>query len=117
MATEQEFIATGRRKNAVARIRMTAGTGVLHSEYSSPTDKTYLLQIWVLPEKERLTPGYEQKKFPREEKRENLKLIASLSCLRLRTPIVLSFALLVSCGRDPALPDPPSPSRLYSPWP
>src|SRR6476661_7878639 len=57
--------------------RMTAGTGVLHSEYSSPTDRTHLLQIWILPEKERLAPGYEQKKFPRDEKRENLKLIAS----------------------------------------
>jgi quercetin 2,3-dioxygenase len=57
--------------------RMTAGTGVLHSEYSSPTDRTHLLQIWILPEKERLTPSYEQKKFPANEKRGTLKLVAS----------------------------------------
>jgi quercetin 2,3-dioxygenase len=57
--------------------RMTAGTGVLHSEYSSPTDKTHLLQIWILPEAERLTPGYEQKAFPAEEKQGKLRLIAS----------------------------------------
>lgn len=57
--------------------RMTAGTGVLHSEYSSPTDKTHLLQIWILPEKNRLTPGYEQKLFASEGKQGQLKLIAS----------------------------------------
>jgi quercetin 2,3-dioxygenase len=57
--------------------RMTAGTGVLHSEFSSPTDKTHLLQIWILPEKQRLTPGYEQKAFLPEEKSGKLKLIAS----------------------------------------
>ena len=48
--------------------RMTAGTGILHSEYSSPTDKTHLLQIWILPEKNGLSPSYEQKLFPPEEK-------------------------------------------------
>ena len=57
--------------------RMTAGTGVLHSEYSSPTDKTHLLQIWILPEKKNLTPGYEQKVFAREEKQGKLRLVAS----------------------------------------
>ena len=56
---------------------MTAGTGVLHSEYSSPTDKTHLLQIWILPEKNGLEPGYEQKRFEPEEKRGKLRLIAS----------------------------------------
>ena len=57
--------------------RMTAGTGVLHSEYSSPTDRTHLLQIWILPEKRNLQPSYEQKEFTTEEKQGKLKLIAS----------------------------------------
>jgi quercetin 2,3-dioxygenase len=57
--------------------RMTAGTGVRHSEYSSPTDRTHLLQIWILPEKQNLQPGYEQKLFPGEDKQGKLKLIAS----------------------------------------
>ena len=57
--------------------RMTAGTGVLHSEYSSPTDRTHLLQIWILPEKRNLLPGYEQKIFAPEDKQGTLKLIAS----------------------------------------
>lgn len=57
--------------------RMTAGKGVLHSEFSSPTDRTHLLQIWILPEKDRLEPGYEQKAFPTEEKAGRLRLVAS----------------------------------------
>lgn len=57
--------------------RMTAGTGVQHSEYSSPTDRTHLLQIWILPEKNGLAPGYEQTFFAPEQKQGKLKLIAS----------------------------------------
>jgi quercetin 2,3-dioxygenase len=57
--------------------RMTAGTGVLHSEYSSETDQTHLLQIWILPETNNLEPGYEQTYFAPEEKQGKLKLVAS----------------------------------------
>ena len=63
------------RKNEVQR--MTAGTGVLHSEYSSPTDRTHLLQIWILPEQKNLTPGYEQKYFSPTDKQGKLRLVAS----------------------------------------
>jgi redox-sensitive bicupin YhaK (pirin superfamily) len=57
--------------------RMSAGTGVLHSEFSSPTDKTHLLQIWIEPEKKGVEPGYEQIMFPPSEKKGRLRLVAS----------------------------------------
>jgi redox-sensitive bicupin YhaK (pirin superfamily) len=58
--------------------RMTAGTGVTHSEHNaSRTEPVHLLQIWILPERRRLQPGYEQKAFPESERRGRLRLIAS----------------------------------------
>jgi len=58
--------------------RMTAGTGVLHSEYNHSKDElVHLLQIWVLPEKKNLEPGYEQKTFSDADKRNRLRLVAS----------------------------------------
>jgi hypothetical protein len=58
--------------------RMTAGTGILHSEFNaSPTDPVHFLQIWIVPEKRGLAPGYEQRAFPLQEKRGRLRLIAS----------------------------------------
>src|SRR5438309_5290308 len=50
--------------------RMTAGTGVRHSERNaSETERARLLQIWILPEASALTPGYEQKLYPEGERR------------------------------------------------
>jgi len=57
--------------------RMTAGTGVLHSEFSSETDETHLLQIWILPDRRGHEPSYEQKRFPDAERRGTLRLVAS----------------------------------------
>jgi redox-sensitive bicupin YhaK (pirin superfamily) len=57
---------------------MTAGNGIRHSEYNpSKTDKLHFYQIWILPEKDDLEPGYEQKMFAPEEKSGKLKLVAS----------------------------------------
>ncbi|MBV8105099.1 MAG: pirin family protein [Hyphomicrobiales bacterium] len=58
--------------------RMTAGSGVRHSEYNeSKTAPVHFLQIWILPERNGLRPGYEQKSFPADETRGRLKLIGS----------------------------------------
>jgi redox-sensitive bicupin YhaK (pirin superfamily) len=57
--------------------RMSAGTGVRHSEFNpSPTEAVHLYQIWLLPERNGLTPSYEQKTFTTEEK-QGLRLVAS----------------------------------------
>ncbi len=58
--------------------RMTAGTGVQHSEYNhSQTDELHLLQIWIFPEQKDLQPGYEQTAFSRDDKLDQLRLVAS----------------------------------------
>src|SRR5207237_4397848 len=58
--------------------RMSAGTGVTHSEFNpSKTEPVHLLQIWVLPEVEGIKPSYEQKQFSRDDVRGQLRLIAS----------------------------------------
>jgi len=58
--------------------RMSAGTGVTHSEFNpSATEEVHFLQIWLLPEALRLPPGYEQKHFTAADKRGRLRLIAA----------------------------------------
>src|SRR5271166_5126043 len=58
--------------------RMSAGTGVLHSEYNaSPTAPVHFLQIWIQPEAARLPPSYEQKSFSPDERRGRLRVIAA----------------------------------------
>ncbi len=58
--------------------RMTAGTGIRHSEFNpSETEKVHLYQIWITPEKDGLEPGYEQTYFAPEDKKGRLKLVAS----------------------------------------
>ncbi len=58
--------------------RMSAGTGIEHSEVnSSSTEPVHLLQIWIFPERRGLAPGYEQKRFPDAERRGRLRLVAA----------------------------------------
>jgi redox-sensitive bicupin YhaK (pirin superfamily) len=58
--------------------RMSAGTGVMHSEFNnSKTQETHLLQIWIEPKFRGTAPGYEEKRFEANDKRGQLRLIAS----------------------------------------
>lgn len=58
--------------------RMSAGTGVRHSEYNhAANDTTHFLQIWVIPAENGIEPGYEERNFPAEEKRGKLRLVVS----------------------------------------
>ena len=58
--------------------RMSAGSGVRHSEFNiAPDQATHLFQIWIEPRDKGITPGYEQKSFADAEKRGRLRLIAS----------------------------------------
>ena len=58
--------------------RMSAGTGVTHSEFNGQRDRpVHFLQIWLVPDRRGLTPGYEQKAIPEAEERGVLRLVAS----------------------------------------
>ncbi len=58
--------------------RMSAGSGVTHSEFNaSSSELAHFLQIWILPEERGIAPGYEQKHFSEEQKRGQLRLVAA----------------------------------------
>jgi redox-sensitive bicupin YhaK (pirin superfamily) len=58
--------------------RMSAGTGVMHSEANaSESDPVHFLQIWIEPARRGIKPGYEEKRFDAQSKRGRLRLIAS----------------------------------------
>ena len=58
--------------------RMSAGTGVMHSEFNASHERpVHFLQIWILPDPLGIAPGYEEKRFEAAEKRGRLRLIAS----------------------------------------
>jgi redox-sensitive bicupin YhaK (pirin superfamily) len=58
--------------------RMSAGTGITHSEFNpSATEPVHLYQIWLFPERKGIKPSYEQKQFPEQDRHNQLQLVAS----------------------------------------
>ncbi len=79
--------------------RMTAGTGVRHSEFNpSPSEPVHLYQIWLLPSRRGLEPSYEQRSFPNDETRGRFRVVASPEggdgTLRIQQDATLSLATL-----------------------
>lgn len=87
--------------------RMTAGTGVLHSEFNhSQENELHLLQIWIYPERTGLEPGYEQTRFAREEKLNQLRLVGSRDGREGSVTIhqdVKLYASILEAGHDVSL--------------
>ena len=74
----EDSMGTGSVINVGDVQRMSAGTGVLHSERNaSDTKPAHFLQIWLMPERNRLPPSYEQRTFPLKDRRGRLTLVAS----------------------------------------
>jgi quercetin 2,3-dioxygenase len=87
--------------------RMSAGTGVVHSEYNNSDAPVHLLQIWILPEADGLKPSYEDRTFTREEKQDRLRLIASHDGRNDSTRInqdASVYASLLGSGKSVELP-------------
>lgn len=87
--------------------RMTAGTGVLHSEFNHSRDEElHLLQIWIFPEQKNLEPGYEQVRYARDEKLNRLRLIGSRDgrdgSITIHQDVSL-YASVLEAGKDLSL--------------
>ena len=84
--------------------RMSAGTGVTHSESNaSPDEPVHLLQIWIVPDEEGIAPDYEEKRFPEDEKRNQLRLIISPDAAEGSVKIhqdARVYAALLDSGHD-----------------
>jgi redox-sensitive bicupin YhaK (pirin superfamily) len=88
--------------------RMSAGTGITHSEYNpSPSQPVHFLQLWIVPSERDVSPSYEQREVPESERRNGLRLVASpdgaAGSVRLHQDARVHAALL-DPGREVRLP-------------
>jgi len=88
--------------------RMSAGTGIMHSEFNgSKNEAVHFLQIWILPAKKGIAPRYEDREFPREDRMNQLRLIASptgeAGSLTLEQDVRV-YATLLEAGKEVELP-------------
>lgn len=74
----KDSIGTGAQIRPGEVQRMSAGTGIRHSEYNPLSDEVaHFLQIWIIPDEQDIAPGYEQKMFDRADRQGVLKLVAA----------------------------------------
>ncbi|RYZ32087.1 MAG: pirin family protein, partial [Myxococcaceae bacterium] len=78
--------------------RMTAGTGVMHSEMNGSNEDVHFLQIWIIPDTKGLKPEYEQKLFPEKDRQGRWRVVASPDArdgsLTVHQDVLLSSTLL-----------------------
>jgi len=84
--------------------KMSAGTGILHSEFNpSDTDRVHLLQIWIIPDQKGIKPAYEQRNFRINESPNQLHLIAAKNgegdCISVQQDVKL-YASVLSMGNS-----------------
>lgn len=84
--------------------RMSAGSGILHSEYNhSKTEPVHLLQIWIMPESRGIEPGYEQQHFSTAQRQDRLRLVASPAprdgAVKIHTDAEV-YAAVLSAGKE-----------------
>jgi len=77
--------------------RITAGTGITHSEFNPSNTDTHLLQIWISPERSGLPPGYEQRDFTELKKSNGLTLLASQTGREESLTVHQDIALYLGC--------------------
>jgi redox-sensitive bicupin YhaK (pirin superfamily) len=100
----KDSLGTGAQINPGELQRMTAGTGVSHSEFNaSNSDPVHFLQIWILPDRKGLNPGYEQRSFGPAQLNDQWCLIASGNprdgALKIHQDVDL-YAARLGAGRE-----------------
>ena len=90
--------------------RMSAGTGIRHSEFNaSKTEPVHFLQIWIVPQQAGIAPGYEQRAFPAAERTDRLRLVGDRDgtdgALRIHQDVKL-YATTLTAGASLAAPVP-----------
>ena len=94
--------------------RMSAGTGVFHSEFNRhATDTCHLLQIWIMPDQKDLTPEYEQTTFDPAEKRGKLRLVAAPDGAQGPSPFIRIPVCTPACLMALKLPHTPYPRNAW----
>ena len=104
----KDSIGTGAQIKPGEVQRMSAGTGIRHSEYNPLSDEVaHFLQIWIIPDTQDIEPGYEQKMFERADRQGVLKLVGAKDArdgaLKIHQDVAL-YSTILSDGDEVSLP-------------